>query len=44
METRIDVRTGLVESIKVVDPELRARIDEIKAMVKAEIEAERKGV
>ena len=42
METRIDMRTGLVESIDVVDQELRIRLDEIKAMVKAEIEAEKK--
>lgn len=44
METKINVRTGLVESIEIVDPEMRKRIDEIKAMVKAELEAERKGV
>ena len=41
-ETRLDMRTGLVESIDVVDQELRIRLDEIKAMVKAEIEAEKK--
>lgn len=41
METRIDMSTGLVESIKVTDPALRMRLDEIKAMIKAEIEAER---